>query len=243
MGALDGKVAVVTGGNRGIGKGIARGLVREGASVVVSARGVPELEQARQELSKDGGNVLAVPADVTDPVQVEALFNRAMERFGRVDILVTSTAVFDSAPIDEMAPESWNRVIGATLTGPFLCAREAMRIMKEQGGGRIINVASISAHRVRANNAAYNAAKHGIWGLTQTIALEGRDYNISASSLNPGNTYVERIEQQGALNEDEPMMTVDELAQTAVWMAVLPPHMTMLEATVLPNKQLYVGRG
>lgn len=243
MGALDGKVAVVTGGNRGIGKGIARGLVREGASVVVSARGVPELEQTQQELSKGGGDVLAVPADVTDPAQVEALFARAVERFGHVDILVTSTAVFDSAPIDEMSPESWNRVIGATLTGPFLCAREAMRIMKRQGGGRIINVASVSAHRVRANNAAYNAAKHGIWGLTQTIALEGRDHNISASSLNPGNTYVERIEQQGALNEDEPMMSVDELAQTAVWMAMLPPHMTMLEATVLPNKQLYVGRG
>ncbi|MCC6174576.1 MAG: SDR family oxidoreductase [Chloroflexi bacterium] len=243
MGGLDGKIAIVTGGRSGIGKGIARGLAREGASVVITSRGADELEQTARELSAGGATVVAIPGDMTKEADVDRLFATTMDRFGRLDILVNNAGAFGSAPIDEMALDQWDTVIGAALTATFLCSRSAMRIMKPQGGGRIINVASISAKRVRANNAAYNAAKHGVWGLTQTIALEGRDYGISASCLNPGNTLVERIERQGGLNSSEPMMTVDELAQTAVWMALLPPHMTMLEADVIPIKQAYVGRG
>lgn len=242
MGGLDGKVAIVTGGNRGIGKGIARGLVREGASVVITARGVEELQQTEKELS-DLGTVVSIRADATDEAQVRGIFAQTMERFGKLDLLVCSAGAFNGGPVDELPLDDWSHVIAVNLTSPFLCSREAMRIMKRQGGGRIILVASISAKRVRPGNVAYNASKHGVWGLAQTIALEGRDFGISVSCLNPGNTYVERIAQQGALNEGEPMMTVDELAQAAVWMALLPPHMTMLEADVVPIKQLYVGRG
>jgi len=132
------------------------------------------------------------------------------------------------------------------LRGPFLCTRAAMRIMKKQGGGRIINIGSISAQRVRPGSAAYSASKHGIWGLTQVTALEGREHNITCCCLHPGNVMIERREEgrtQGREQDFEPMMSVDEISEVAVLMATLPPHVEMLEAIVLPRDQLYVGRG
>ena len=184
--------------------------------------------------------MLAVPADVTDEAQVERLFGAVMERFGRLDVLVNNAGAFEGGPLDELSLADWSHVIAVNLTGPFLCTRAAFRIMKPQGGGRIINVSSISAQRVRPNSAPYSASKHGVWGLTQVTALEGRDHNIAASCLYPGNT---RVERSSATTDAEANMGVDDLAQAAVWMALLPPHVTMLEATVLPIKQPFIGRG
>ncbi|CAA9217649.1 MAG: 3-oxoacyl-[acyl-carrier protein] reductase [uncultured Chloroflexi bacterium] len=240
MGGLDGKVVLVTGGSRGIGKGIARGMAREGASVAIAARPSEVLEQTRGELEALGGPVLAVPADMTDEGQVERLFEAVTERFGRLDVLVNNAGISSGGPLAELTLEAWNRVIATNLTGPFLCTRAAFRIMKAQGGGRIINVSSISAQRVRPNSGPYSASKHGVWGLTQVTALEGRDHNIAASCLYPGNT---RIERHVGTTSAEANMSVDELAQAAVWMALLPPHVTMLEATVMPIKQPFIGRG
>jgi len=155
-------------------------------------------------------------------------------------VLVNNAGAFDGGPLDELSLEAWNKVLAVNLTGPFLCTRAAFRIMKKQGGGRIINVSSISAQRVRPRSAPYSASKHGVWGLTQVTALEGRDHNIAASCLYPGNT---RVERSSATTSAEPNMSVDELAQAAVWMALMPPHVTMLEATVLPIKQAFIGRG
>ena len=240
MGGLDGKIVLVTGGSRGIGKGIARGMAREGASVVISARPSQALTETEKELQDGGATALAVPADVADEGQVERLFGAVMERFGRLDVLVNNAGAFDGGPLDELSLEAWNKVLAVNLTGPFLCTRGAFRIMKKQGGGRIINVSSISAQRVRPRSAPYSASKHGVWGLTQVTALEGRDHNIAASCLYPGNT---RVERSSATTSAEPNMSVDELAQAAVWMALMPPHVTMLEATVLPIKQAFIGRG
>ncbi len=246
MGKLDGRVAVVTGANRGIGRGISRGLAREGASLIMAARGEPELSAAAAEVRATGVPVLAIPTDVTDESQIASLFARTMEQFGRLDILVNNAGAFDGGPIDELSTEAWDRVIAVNLRGPFLCTRAAMRIMKKQGGGRIINIGSISAQRVRPGSAAYSASKHGIWGLTQVTALEGRDHNITCCCLHPGNVMIERREEgraQGREQDLEPMMSVDEIAEVAVLMATLPPHVAMLEAIVLPRDQLYVGRG
>ena len=243
MGQLDGKVAIVTGGNRGIGKGIAKGLAAEGASLAIAARDAELLSQTADDLRAMGTKVLAVPTDVTDEEQIKLLFEKTMVEYERLDILVNNAGAFDGGPIDELSTEAWDKVIGVNLRAPFLCSREAMRIMKAQGeGGRIINVGSISAHRVRPRSAPYSASKFGIWGLTQVIALEGRPHGITASCLQPGNTYVERI-QNHPFPPSEPMMEVDELAKAAVLMATLPPNINMLEATVLPVGQLYVGRG
>lgn len=243
MGQLDGKVAIVTGGNRGIGKGIAKGLAAEGASLTIAARDAELLTQTADELREKGTKVLAVPTDVTDEGQIKVLFEKAMAEYDRLDILVNNAGAFDGGPIDELSTEAWDKVIAVNLRAPFLCSREAMRIMKAQGeGGRIINVGSISAHRVRLNSAPYSSSKFGIWGLTQVTALEGRPHGITASCLQPGNTYVERVKNR-LQPPSEPMMDVDALAQAAVLMATLPPNVNMLEATVLPVEQLYVGRG
>jgi len=243
MAKLVGKVALVTGGNRGIGKGIALGLGLEGAALVLVARGAEELEKTRAELVARCFQVLPLVADITQEAQVREVFAKTVERFGRLDILVNNAGAFDGGPIDELTLETWDKVMAVNLRGPFLCTREAFRLMKKQGGGRIINIGSISAQRVRPGSAPYSVSKHGIWGLTQVTALEGRDFGITCSCLHPGNTLVERRQHSGKNEDDEPMMTVEELAQTAVLMATLPPHVNMLEAIVLPAGQMYVGRG
>ena len=243
MGSLNGKVALVTGGNRGIGRGIALGLAAEGAALTITARGADDLERVAAELRAAGADVLAVPADVTDEGQVRELFRRTCERFGRLDVLVNNAGAFDGGPLDELSVEAWDKVLAINLRAPFLCTREAMRVMKKQGGGRIINVGSISAQRVRPHSAPYSTSKHGLVGLTQVTALEGRDFGISCGCLHPGNVRIERRQNTGRKEDEEPMMTVEEIARAAVFMATLPPHVNMLEAIVLPVGQLYVGRG
>ena len=249
MGKLDGKVAIVTGGGSGIGKGIARGLALEGAKTVIAARGVERLNQAAQEMAALGTTVVPLPTDVTDEAQVNALFTRTMDLFHRVDVLVNNAGAIDGGPLDELSVETWDKVIATNLRGPFLCTRSAMQIMKRQGGGRILNIGSISAQRPRFSAAPYATSKFGIWGLTIATALEGRDYGISACCLHPGNVDVEAsADDVGAVSgipnySTEPRMNVEEIAEVAVLMATLPPHMNMLEAIVLPVKQAYLGRG
>lgn len=243
MGKLTGKVALVTGGNKGIGKGIARALAAEGAQLTITARGNEALTRTADELGSQGGDVLAIPADVSDERQVQNVFARTMERFGRLDVLVNNAGAFEGGPLDELTVEAWDRVLAVNLRGPFLCTREALRIMKRQGGGRIINIGSISAQRVRPHSAAYSASKHGLWGLTQVTALEGREFGISCGCLHPGNTHVERRLGSAKKEDEEPMMTVEELVQTAILMATLPAHVNVLEAIVLPVGQQYIGRG
>src|SRR5215468_6185332 len=243
MGTLAGSVVLVTGGNKGIGRGIAQGLAAEGAHLTLTARGEAELNQTAGELTSQGCKVLALPADLTDERQVEVLFEQTLAHFGRLDILVNNAGAFDGGPLDEISVEAWDHVLAVNLRAPFLCTREAMRIMKKQGGGRIINIGSISAQRVRPGSAPYSASKHGLWGLTQVTALEGRDHNISCGCLHPGNVAVERRQASDKVEDQEPMMTVEELARSAVLMATLPAHVNMLEAIVLPLGQLYIGRG
>ena len=249
MGKLESKVAIVTGGGSGIGKAISRDFAKEGARVILAARNAAKLGQAAEELGAGGSTVLSLPTDVTDEAQVDSLFERVMTRFGQLDILVNNAGVTDGGPLTEMSVETWHKVIAANLRGPFLCTRSAMRIMKQQGAGRILNIGSISAQRPRFNSAPYATSKFGIWGLTIVTALEGREYGVSACCLHPGNVRVEgSAEQAGAVSgisgySSEPMMKPEEIAEVATLMASLPPHMNMLEAIVLPVKQAYLGRG
>ena len=249
MGKLDGKVAIVTGGGSGIGKGIARGLALEGAKTVIAGRTADRLHRSAREISALGATVVPLPTDVTDEVQVGVLFARTMELFHRLDILVNNAGAIDGGPLDELAVETWDKVISTNLRGPFLCIRSAMRIMKTQGSGRILNIGSIAGQRPRMNAAPYATSKFGLWGLTLATALEGRAYGTSACCLHPGNVDVEASpEARGALSgipgySQEPMMKVEEIAEVAVLMASLPPHMNMLEAIVMPVKQAYLARG
>lgn len=237
MKRLQDKVALITGASRGIGAGIARAFAQEGAKLVLVARDEAALKKIAEEIRSGGTEVEVAAGDVTSEQHVRAAFEVLHERFQRVDLVVNNAGAFDGGPIEELTLEAWEHVMAVNLRGPFLCTREAFRMMKGQGGGRIINVGSISAQRVRPHSAPYSTSKHGVWGLTQATALDGREHGISCSCIHPGNTQVERR------SDAEPMMRVEELAETIVTMAALPAHVNMLEAIVLPVDQLYVGRG
>jgi NAD(P)-dependent dehydrogenase (short-subunit alcohol dehydrogenase family) len=243
MAQLAGKIAIITGAGSGIGKGVARAFHQEGAQLVIASRDLRKLKEARQELEKTGAKVLVVPTDVTDETHVRQLFEETVATFGRVDILVNNAGVFDGGPLEELSLETWQKVLAVNLTGPFLCCREAMRIMKRQKGGRIINIGSISAQMPRLYSVPYTTTKHGLAGLTKAAALEGRDFGVVVSCLHPGNVATERRRNSKAAADQEPMMTPDELAMAAVTMAALPPHVNLLEAIILPVAQQYLGRG
>ena len=240
---LDGKVAIITGAGTGIGKGIARAYAREGASLVLASRNEANLAGTAEELAETASRAVVAPTDVTDESQVVALFERTMDEFGRVDILVNNSGAFDGGPIEELSLETWQRVVDVNLTGVFLCTREAMKIMKPQGGGRIINIGSISAQMPRMNSAPYSSTKHALVGLTKSTALEGRDHGIVASILHPGNVLTEMRAQVDRPMDMEPMMSTDDIAAAALTMAALPMNVNMLESIVLPVEQKYLGRG
>ena len=239
MGQLEGKIALITGASTGIGQGIARLFAQEGAHLVLAARTRSRLEAAAAELHSIGQRVLAVPTDVSKEAQVVALFEQTMATFGRLDILVNNAGIYATAPLEEMSLETWQQVIDINLTGAFLCTREAMKIMKPQGGGRIINIGSIAAQMPRPHAAAYSCAKLALVALTKTTALEGRDFNVVASCLHPGNTATPQME----FTPNEPMIAVEDIARTVLHMASLPLNANMLEAIVLPVAQAYLGRG
>ena len=243
MPKLKGQVVVITGGNRGIGKGIAKACAAEGAKLALCGRTVSELEATADELRNAGAELIALPTDVTDEAAVKSFFQAITDRFGRVDILVNNAGAFDGGRLDEVTLDGWNNVIGACLTGTFLCSREAFRLMKSQGGGRILNIGSISAQRPRAGSTPYAAAKFGIWGMTQAIAVDGRPFGILCSCLHPGNVRVERRQDSGENSDEEPMMSTETIAQAALAMLTLPADVNFLEAIVLPRDQLYLGRG
>jgi NAD(P)-dependent dehydrogenase (short-subunit alcohol dehydrogenase family) len=240
MAKLDGKIALVTGASRSIGKAIAIALAKEGARLVLAARTVEGLERTAVAVRAAGSEAEVVPTDLREETQIENLFKRTMARFGRLDILVNNAGVFGPAPVDAMSTETWDGVIAVDLRAVFLCSRAAFRIMKAQGGGRIINIGSISASRVRENNAAYSSAKFGLIGLTQTIALEGRPHNINCGVLHPG--LVRRDDPFPGENE-QALMEQEEIAAAAVYMACQPPHINVLELVQLPREQPYLGRG
>ena len=202
--------------------------------MVLAARDSKALEETAAMIRAGGGEALPVPTDVTDEVQVDALFSQAMESFGRLDILVNNAGAFDWGHVDELSAEAWDHVVAVNLRAPFLCSRQAIRIM---------DIGSISAQRVRPGSAAYSTTKFGLVGLTQVTALEGREHGIACSCLHPGNTFVERRRDSPNQINQEPMMSVEELSEVAVHVVALPPHMNILEAIALPLEQEYLGRG
>jgi NAD(P)-dependent dehydrogenase (short-subunit alcohol dehydrogenase family) len=244
MGVMSGRTAVVTGGGSGIGKVIAQTFVDAGAHVVIAGRSAERLERVAEAL---GTNARAVTTDVTNEEDVRRLFEAATDDGGTVDLLVNSAGAFAGAVVDDLTLDAWRMVMEVNVTGTFLCSREAFRHMRPRGGGRIINIGSIAGSRAREHSTAYSASKHAVWGLTQALALDGRDDGIVVSCLNPGNTQVERradtVAAAGRAEGPEPMMEAEQVGRLALLMATMPPDVNILEATMLPVSQRYIGRG
>ncbi len=243
MSMLSGQVAVVTGANQGIGKGIARVLAKAGCRLAICARNLEKLTATADELRGEGAEVLALPTDVSKEADVVAFFAAIDRQYGQVDVLVNNAGAFDGGPLDELSMAAWENVIGACLTGSFLCSREAFKRMKPRRSGRILNIGSISAQRPRAGGVPYAAAKFGTWGLTQATALDGREFGITCCCLHPGNVLVERRAESGLTSDAEPMMSIETIANAALAMLSMPPDVNFLEAIVMPRDQEYLARG
>jgi len=242
MGKLKDKVCIVTGASSGIGKEIAKSFSNEGAHLVLAARNLGRLNSLAKELSNPA-SITVVQTDVSKEKEIIHLFEVVKAKHHRLDIIVNNAGVFDGGPIEDLSLETWSKTITVNLTGVFLCTREAFKLMKPQKTGRIINIGSISGHIPRVNSAPYTASKHGLLGLTKSSALEGRDHGISVGCLNPGNVLTEWRDESTSSMHQEPMMTTSAIAEAVLTMATMPPEVNMLDATILPIGQLYIGRG
>ena len=247
------KVAMVTGGGTGIGRSSALALAKNGYSVVITGRRKEPLDQTAADIEKNGVKALAVIADVGKPGDVDMLFAKTKQTFGRLDVLFNNAGM--SAPgvlLEDLPFETWKAVVDVNLTGVFLCTQAAFRIMKDQDprGGRIINNGSISAHAPRPNSIAYTATKHAVTGLTKTTSLDGRKYDIACGQIDIGNAVTELaarmakgVPQADGSIKAEAMMDVDHVGQSVAFMASMPLESNVLFVTVMATKMPFVGRG
>jgi NAD(P)-dependent dehydrogenase (short-subunit alcohol dehydrogenase family) len=247
------KVALVTGAGSGIGRACARKLLANGFAVVLAGRRAAPLEALADEARARGEEALAAPCDVTDAAAVEALFETIRTRYGRLDLLFNNAG--RNAPavdLDELSVDDWRAVVDTNLTGVFLCTRAAFGLMKRQTprGGRIINNGSISAHAPRPFSAAYTATKHAITGLTKTVSLDGRRYDIACGQIDIGNAATEMAERMARgvpqANGEiavEPLMDVELVADALLHMAQLPLEANVQFMTIMATKMPFVGRG
>ena len=243
MNRLINKVAIITGSSSGIGRGIASAFAKEGAITVLASRRKSELEITAEQIGKEGSELLVVPTDVTREEEVERLFKKSVESFGRVDILINSAGISASGPTEDLTLKVWRNVLAVNLTGAFLCSREALRIMQPRCCGRIINVGSVSAKVPRTYSAAYTTSKFGLEGLTRSMALDAREYGISVSVLHPGNTNTQLWEGREEIAEREGVMDPYDVARAVTLMASLPKELNMIESTILPVSMPFLGRG
>jgi NAD(P)-dependent dehydrogenase (short-subunit alcohol dehydrogenase family) len=245
------KIAVVTGAGTGVGRAVAASLAAAGFACVLAGRRAAPLEETAAML--DAAPTLLVPTDVGDAAAVRALFDRALERFGRVDLLFNNAGIgAPPVPVDELDTAQWDAVVRVNLSGAFYCAREAFRVMRHQDprGGRIINNGSISAHTPRPFSAPYTATKHAVTGLTKSLALDGRGFDIACGQIDIGNAATPMTERmaQGVPQPDgstraEPTMDVRHVGEAVAHMASLPLEANVLFTTVMATGMPYVGRG
>jgi NAD(P)-dependent dehydrogenase (short-subunit alcohol dehydrogenase family) len=240
-------IAVVTGAGSGIGRAAAQALMEDGWSVVVAGR---REEPLRETLG--GGDGVAVPTDVTDPASVAALFTTVLQRYGRVDLLFNNAGIGLSVGVMDVSYEDWRQVVDTNLTGSFLCAQAAFRAMAGQDprGGRIINNGSLSAYVPRPDSIGYTATKHAVTGLTRSLSLEGRAYDIACGQIDVGNAHTELAARmtQGVPQADgsvraEPTMDVAHVGRAVAHMASLPLDANVQFLTVMATQMPFIGRG
>jgi NAD(P)-dependent dehydrogenase (short-subunit alcohol dehydrogenase family) len=247
------RTAIVTGAGTGIGKSVATALLKAGWNTVFCGRRKSVLDAAVAEAGRTEAKALAVACDISKAGEVDDLFETVAEAFGRVDLLFNNAGMgYKSTPIDEIPVEVWNDIVGVNLTGSFLCARAAFGAMRKQRpmGGRIINNGSVSAYAPRPGSVPYTATKHAITGLTKTLALDGRPYDIACGQIDIGNALTDMaqpmtvgVPQANGSIAAEAVMDVQHVADAVVHMASLPLEANVLFMTVMATKMPFVGRG
>jgi NAD(P)-dependent dehydrogenase (short-subunit alcohol dehydrogenase family) len=247
------KIAVVTGSGSGIGRATAHALLEAGWTVVLAGRRRNALEETAALASALPPRTLVVATDIRDPAAVAILFDRVKDTYGRIDLLFNNAGTSTRGiPFEDLTYEQWSDVVATNLTGSFLCAQHAFRMMKDQQprGGRIINNGSVSAHVPRRHSAPYASTKHALTGLTRSLSLDGRQYDIACGQIDIGNAATMRNEdtarsrlQPSGRVEAEPRMDVRDVARAVVYMASLSLDANVQFMTVMATKMPYVGRG
>ena len=251
--AAAGRIAVVTGGGSGIGRATALALHADGFSVVLAGRRRDMLEETVALANAAPPRMLAVPTDVADPASIVALFDTVQTTYGRIDLLFNNAGTSTrNIPIDDLTFEQWSHVVAVNLTGSFLCAQHAFRMMKSQTprGGRIINNGSVSAHVPRRNSVPYAATKHALTGLTRALSLDGREFDIACGQIDIGNAATShnedtargRLQASGKV-EAEARIDVNDVARGVAYMASLSLEANVQFMTVMATKMPYIGRG
>ena len=248
-----GKIAVITGAGSGIGRASALALYADGFSVILAGRRRNMLEETAALAQAAPPRMLVVPTDVSDPASIGALFETVQATYGRIDLLFNNAGISTrNIPIDDLTYEQWSNVVAVNLTGSFLCAQHAFRMMKNQTprGGRIINNGSVSAHVPRRNATSYTATKHALTGLTRSLSLDGREFDIACGQIDIGNAATTRNEDtaRGRLQasgrvEAEARIDVNDVARGVAYMASLSLEANVQFMTVMATKMPYIGRG
>jgi NAD(P)-dependent dehydrogenase (short-subunit alcohol dehydrogenase family) len=247
------RIAIVTGAGSGIGRAASLALQSAGYSVVLAGRRLAELEKTAAMASPTGGKMRPISTNVAQPDSVNALFAQTKQEFGRLDVLFNNAGLnAPGIPIEDLPFDTWSSIVDVNLTGAFLCAQAAFKLMKDQNprGGRIINNGSISAMAPRPNHVPYTATKHAITGLTKCFSLDGRKYDIACGQIDIGNAATEMTDRMtaGVLQANgtkavEPRMDVRHVAETVLYMANLPLDANVQFITLMATKMPLVGRG
>jgi len=231
---LEGQVAVVTGAGRGIGRAVALALAREGAWVVLAARSARELEAAAGEIRTAGGRGLAVATDVRQEPAVAALVKRALAEHGRIDVLVTAAGVAAFGPVTDVKLADWDQALAVNLRGAFLCCQAVLPAMMAQRRGTIINVGSVVTSRTLTGSASYTASKYGLLGFSRVLAEEMRTHGVRVGMLSAGATDTPLWDTIPGAPDRARMLTAEQVAQAAVYMASLEPNASLDEMILLP---------
>jgi NAD(P)-dependent dehydrogenase (short-subunit alcohol dehydrogenase family) len=238
---LENKVCVITGSSSGIGEAIARKFAESGAKVMLAARREANLNRLSEKIRRTGGKCKYMPTDITDESQVKNLFKKTLEEYGRVDVLVNSAGQESQAfSITETTEEEWDRIHNVDLKGPFLCCKEAFKIMERQKRGKIINIVSVAGKVGSSSRGiAYKSSKHGLMGLSKVLLREAKDKGISVTAINPGHVNTPMLRRY---LEDEKVLkkavSPEDVADVALFIATRDQNVIIPQITIYPRHEI-----
>jgi len=241
--SLEGKVAIVTGGGKGIGKAISICLAKGGVDIVAAARTAEDVKQTASEIEALGKRALGLSIDITSEVQIGEMVKKTMDIFGRIDILVNNAGIISNGMVENMSLKDWQTAIDTNLTGPFLCCREVLGIMKRQGCGKIITISSMSGRRGLPNTSAYCASKYGLTGLMDSLAKEVGKDNITVTTIFPGlvdtgmAANVDFKHRKSELRSPDNWCKPEDIAEAVLMAANMPHRTSIMDISVVPTRQ------